>query len=84
MKINDIKNITTAFYELDNGFEIEIIRTVGGVEAWMNKKGYGIKSFIFGFAVPFYDNDNEIYLTDRQLIKMIKPEYFTEYENEFL
>lgn len=75
------KNITT--YELNTDFYIDIERDKTGVASWIYKKGYGIKEFMFGFAYPFYDNNTPVYLTDKDMIEMIKPEYLKEYNEEF-
>ena len=74
-------NITT--YELNEDFYIDIVRESDGVARWIQKKGYGIKQFMFGFAYPFYDNDKPVYLTDKDMIEMIKPEYLKEYNEEY-
>jgi hypothetical protein len=74
------KNITT--YELNADFYIDVVRDKTGVESWIYKKGYGIKEFMFGFAYPFYDNDTPVYLTDADMIDMIKPEYLEQFNEE--
>lgn len=63
---------TVTVYELDNGFCVEAVKDGNVTEFYLYRKGYGVKSLIFGL----FDVDEA---TEVSYVENINEEYFIDY-----